>query len=258
MCRLLGICGQVDNWREIVLAFSHQAETGILPPSDKSGSGHKDGWGMSISNRKQTAMVPLLRRLGSAYGSTNYREALYALADQPEIFLCHLRKASDMIPITLPNTHPFILNTWAFIHNGTVFRAESLPRDPALVFSSNDSDTEHLFHYLLTKIMGCTGDQAISSVIVDAIFSLRLDYTALNMMLSNGQKLYAARCFQKNEDYYTLYYYSLPTGMIICSEPIESKDLSQDRWVLMANKSLLKIKYDPFCYEVIQFNPSAC
>ena len=106
--------------------------------------------------------------------------------------------------------------------------------------------------------MAKTKDKAVSSLIAESLFSVELDYTALNMLLSNGRKWYAARCFQKYEDYYTLYYYALPNGIIICSEPIESKDLSQDRWVLMANKSLLKIKCDPFRYEIIQFDPSAC
>ncbi len=242
--------GQVDNWREIVMAFSKQAETGIIPPVEGTDPGHKDGWGITVSNRGQTAMVPLIRQLGSAHDSESYREALYALPDQPDIYLCHLRKASDIIPITLSNAHPFAHNGWALIHNGTVFRAETLPRGSGLVFTSDDSDTEHLFHYLLTKIYDHPRDKAISGAIVDAVASLTLDYTALNFMLSNGRDLYAVRCFKKYETYYTLYYYQLAAGIIICSEPIDSKGLNQARWTLLANNSLLRIHGRPPQIEV--------
>ena len=245
MCRLLGMYGQIENWRDIVMAFSKQAESGKIPPIDKNEPGHKDGWGMTISNRKQTGMVSLIRQLGSADESAGYREALDALPDQPDIFLCHLRKASKTIPITLSNTHPFINNGWAFIHNGTVFRADTLPTDSALLFTSDDSDTEHLFHYLLTKIKDQPRDKTVAGAIVDAVSSLTLDFTSLNFILSNGRDLYVVRYFKKYDSYYTLYYYQLAAGIIICSEPIDSKGLNQANWNLIANKSLLRIQGRP-------------
>jgi predicted glutamine amidotransferase len=245
MCRLLGIYGQAENWREIVRAFNRQAETGNIPPGEEAAPGHKDGWGMAISNRQQTAMVPLNRQLGSACESTAYRESLYSLPDQPAVFFCHLRKASDNIAITLSNTHPFVHSGWGFIHNGTVFRAESLYRDPALLSTSDGSDTEHLFHYLLTKIFDNPGDKTTAAAIVHAISSLTADYTSLNFLLSNGRDFYAARCFKKYKDYYTLYYYQLAAGIIICSEPIESEGLDHSHWTLLAKNSLLRIHGSP-------------
>lgn len=245
MCRLLGIYGLVHTWREVVMAFTRQAESCKLPPIAKMSTGHKDGWGMTLSNRKQSAMVSLIRQLGSAFDSPGCRQAVYALPDPPGIFLCHFRKPSDTTPITLSNTHPFIHNGWAFIHNGTVYRAQSLPRDSSLVFTSEDSDTEHLFHYLLTKIQHRPGDKKIISAIKEAVFSITCDYTALNMILSNGKAVYALRCFTRYEDYYTLYYYHLPAGDIQSSEPVESEGLSQDRRTLRVNKCLLKIQGSP-------------
>lgn len=245
MCRLLGMYGQVDNWREIVTAFSIQAETGNLPPGRQADPGHKDGWGITISNSGQTAMVPLIRQLGSAYASQGYREALNSLPDQPEILLCHLRQASDHIPITLSNTHPFVNNGWGVIHNGTIYQAQSLPRDPHLVLTSQDSDTEHFFHYLLTKITQRPADQTLSAAIADAVTSLGLDYTALNLLLSNGRDLYVLRNFKKHADYYTLYYYGFSSGFIVCSQPIELECFDRQRWTLIANNSLLRIHGSP-------------
>jgi predicted glutamine amidotransferase len=110
-----------------------------------------------------------------------------------------LRRASDHIAITLSNTHPFVYKGWAFIRNGTVYRAESLLRDPALLSTSDDSDTEHLFHYLLTKIFETSRDQSANAVIVDAISPLTVDYTSLNFLLSDGRDLYVAKCFKKTK-----------------------------------------------------------
>jgi predicted glutamine amidotransferase len=245
MCRLLGIYGKVGNWREIAQAFSKQAETGHVPELEKNDPGHKDGWGMAISNRKQTAMVPLIRQLGSAFAAPGYREALHTLTDAPDIYLCHLRKASDTVPITVSNAHPFFHNGWAFIHNGTVFKAAALHRDENLVLTSDDSDSEYLFQYLLTEIQDHLWKDSISPAIAGAVSSLRLDYTALNFMLSNGRELYTVRCFKKYEDHFTLSYYKLPDGIIICSEPIESKWLEKSHWTQLPNNSLMKIHGSP-------------
>lgn len=245
MCRLLGIYGRIDNWREIVMAFSRQAETGYLPADSRTDPGHKDGWGIAIANRGQTAMIPLVRQMGSAHGSPGYREAIYALPEQPGIFLCHLRKASDTIPITLSNVHPFVHNGWSLIHNGTLYRAQNLPRDPQLMFTSDDSDTEHLFHYLLTKINKRSADKTLTATVAEALTSLELDYTALNLMLSNGRDLYVLRKFKTHPDYYTLYYYRLAGGFIISSQPVELEYLIPDQWTPIANGSLLKFHGSP-------------
>ena len=146
MCRLLGIYGQIDFWQDIVMEFRKQAEFGKIPPIENLKTGHKDGWGMTMSNRDTAGMVEVKRQLGSAYESTTYREVVYSFKTTPRVFLCHLRQASENIPIALSNVHPFFVNEWAFIHNGTVFDAESLPRDSSLMLTSDGSDSEHLFH----------------------------------------------------------------------------------------------------------------
>ena len=250
MCRLLGIYGKVKDWHDIVLSFSKQAETGHVPELEKNKPGHKDGWGMAISNDRQTAMVPLIRQLGSACESPGYREALQALPGQPAVFLCHLRKASDTVPITLSNAHPFFHNGWTFIHNGTIFKAASLPRDKDFVLTSDDSDSEHLFQYLLTEINNRRRNQSISRAIADAISAMSLDYTAINFMLSNGRELYTVRRFKKHEDHYTLYYYEMPEGIILCSEPVESAWLENSDLTMLPVNSLARIHGSPPLIEI--------
>ena len=245
MCRLMGIYGQVDFWQEIVLGFRRQAQFGNIPPVEGMEPGHKSGWGMAGSSKDRTAMVPIILRLGSAMESDHYRQAVTSIDEVPNIFLGHLRKASDDIPSTPANVHPFFHDGWAFIHNGTVYDAESLPRDASLVPISDESDTEYLFHYLLTAIMTIPLNKKIGETLAQAVSSLTVDYTALNSMFSNGQDLYVINGYKKWEDYYTLHCYSLPAGVIISSQPIESSHLDPAGWKRLDNYLLLRIHSNP-------------
>ncbi len=252
MCRLLGIYGQTDIWRDIAMAFSQQAEFGHIPPGENQEPGHKDGWGITIANHNKTAMIPVARQLGSAHEASCYREAVYATPGNPDVLLCHLRKASDIIPITLSNTHPFHHNGWALTHNGTIFKAESLPRDPSLTLTSDGSDTEHFFHYLLTKIMNRPQSQTIGRTMAMVVATINADYSALNVMLSNGWELYVIRRYKQWKTYYTMYYCTLPGSVIFCSQPIESPHVKPDSWKELPNDRLLRIYDTPFRMDEIK------
>jgi hypothetical protein len=58
--------------------------------------------------------------------------------------------------------------------------------------------------------------------------------------------------FAQGQRYYSLYYYQLADGIIICSEPIDSKGLNQARWNLLANNSVLRIHGNPPLIEEIK------
>ena len=85
----------------------------------------------------------------------------------------------------------------------------------------------------------------ICETLAMAVSSLKADYTAVNSMLSNGQDLYVISGYKTWEDYYTLHCYSLPTGVIISSEPIESSRLDPACWNRLADNSLLRIHGSP-------------
>jgi predicted glutamine amidotransferase len=255
MCRLLGIYGQTDIWREIALAFGKQAEFGHIPPEEAQTPGHKDGWGITMTNQDKTAMIPVIRQLGSAHKSSCYRDAISTTSATPEIVLCHLRKASDIIPITLANAHPFIHNGWAIIHNGTVYNAEALSRDPRFEATSDGSDTEHFFHYLLTQIEN-TPPGRTAATIAEAVASIHTDYSALNCILSNGRELYAIRQYRKWEEYYTLYTYALPGSIVISSQPVELPQLAPDKWKALPNNQMVRVYDAPPKIDQIPIEPS--
>jgi hypothetical protein len=73
----------------------------------------------------------------------------------------------------------------------------------------------------------------------------RKNWRASWKKIGNGEDLYVICGYTKWEDYYTLYCYSLPAGVIISSQPIESSRLDPAGWVRIANGMLLSIHGNP-------------
>ena len=237
MCRLLGLYGQIENWKDLVFQFQTLAESGMIPPTPDQVPGHKDGWGMARSNAGKTAMLRVERQLGSAFESQKYSSAVQSIPHAPHIFLCHLRKASPKVAVTLANTHPFFAMGWAFIHNGTVFDPESLPLTLTLPLTSD----EYLFHFLLGKLLNRLPDLSDSKALREAVSEIDVPYTALNTLMSNGADLFVIRRHAKQGQYYALYYYPLSAGVIVCSEPLHSHLLKPEKWHKLPNHVAIKI-----------------
>lgn len=234
MCRLLGIFGHNEAWKRILLEFSALAEYG-------KGAPHQDGWGLAKSNEGNYAMSLVDKQLGSAYQSQKFQEMVRSLIKQPQILLCHLRKASKNVPISFANAQPFITEKWAFIHNGTIYNAESLSRDSFYKITSDNSDTEYFFHYILTRLSKKEKDETELDVLSNAISDMSLDFSSINCFLSNGVDLFVIRWYKKLGNYYTLFYNKSLDNVIICSEPIVDF-LDQENWVEIPNKSILRIQ----------------
>ena len=243
MCRLLGIYGKIHFWKEISFEFQNQAEDGKVPPDLPPG--HKDGWGITSSNLENTSMIPIEKQLGSANRSQIYIEKVDSFEKQPHSILVHLRKASPKIPISLANVHPFFLEEWAFIHNGTVFGAETLPRDSTFLLTSDNSDSEFYFHFLITQLRQRDKSTKSLEVIASALESISVTFSSLNCIFGNGEELFVVRWCEQLPEYYTLYYYELEEGIIIASEPIQSDYLDSGHWKEFPNHSVARIYGSP-------------
>lgn len=253
MCRLLAIYGQVDVWKEVALNFRGLAEHGMVPPICAE-PGHKDGWGMAGSDRKHTSMVEIKRQLGAANESALYDHAIQSIESQPHIFICHIRKASPGIPVTIGNVHPFFQRGWAFIHNGTIYNYDRIPQNPAFEMTSDGSDSEYFFSYLLGRLQTAGDSNGLLKGLGEAMASLKLSYTSLNCILCNGSELFAIRDYMKFGEYLSLFYYCLPKGIIICSERLEVNGLDHEKWQMMPNKSILRIYGSPPSLDLSAFN----
>ena len=253
MCRLLGIYGNVENWKNILQEFQKQAETGKIPPIENLEPGHKDGWGLACSARNTDEMILVGKHVGSAYNSSDFSKYLNGFTYQPYVLLCHLRKASPGIKISLENCHPFITNNWAFIHNGTVYEAETLKYSKKYAFTSNNSDSEYYFHYLLTNLEKEGSHVSPVDTIITSLMEINVDFTSLNCILTDGISFYVIRHSSKHHNYYTLFYYQDNSGIVFSSEPVETNFLSIENWIEIKNKSVVEILREPISVNIYTF-----
>ena len=253
MCRLLAIYGEVDGWAEVVLNFRKLADDGMVPPICTE-PGHKDGWGMAGASHDKTAMLEIERQLGSASDSVLYEKTIQTVEIQPHIFICHIRKASPGIPITIGNVHPFLNQSWAFIHNGTIYDYDTLPGNSDFKMTSDGSDSEYFFGYLMGKLKRASNGDNRLKVLGETMASLDINYTSLNCILCSGSELFAVRDYMRFGEYLSLFYYRLPKGVIICSEPLELEGLDMNDWQMMPNKTILHIQGTPPVIEFSEYN----
>ena len=253
MCRLIGLFGKIKFWQTLLLKFQELADTGQIPPIPHIPPGHKDGWGMACSTTNQPEMYLIGKYQGSAMDSPYYKKHIMSYSKQPNIFLCHLRKASPGIQLSISNSQPFIYKKWAFIHNGTVYDANKLDYNHEMVKTSDNSDSEYLFHYLLTRIFSMGTSSNVKESLIAAISNLDGKFSSVNNILSDGKELHAIRYSKEHEDYYSLFYCKLELGVIISSEPIQLNELRDKKWYEMPNRSILSVRDDPPTAELTTF-----
>jgi len=245
MCRLIAIIDpQDETLTETALRqFGSLAETGNIPPGmDK---GHKDGWG--VAAYKDEGVAILEKDPADAFADPKYQPAVMKIKDAaPALVLGHLRKASLGL-VSIENTQPYTSGSYIFCHNGTLRDFEKLVLGPKYSAQrKGTTDSEIVFLFLLQTIEA-KGD--FTAGFMEGVAHLRaMNYTALNILMSNGRTLIALReGNDKNEDvkkhglcdsYYTLLQGKDAGGVpkIICSQPL---DLPGIVWEEIPNHSAL-------------------
>jgi predicted glutamine amidotransferase len=164
--------------------------------------------------------------------------------------IVHLRKKS-VGGQSLSNTQPFRHGKWSFSHNGTIFNSRSIPLNKS---SRNrlrgETDSERLFRYILQLAQkpNVTAREAIMQAI--SWVKGQLDYAAMNLIVSDGQLLWATREFnEKNptvkglalKNYYTLYLNAGPRGAVVSSERLRAVS---GTWHLLPNHSGVEIEFE--------------
>ncbi len=241
MCRLLGILGSVECWKEILHEFQELSEKGKILRLPNILPGHLDGWGVAALKSDNSGMELTGKFLGNAMTAPEYDSIVHSFAFQPRVLLYHLRKASPKIRVSLPNSQPFLSSSWAFIHNGTVYNAENLTQSKQYQITSDNSDSEFFFHYLLTDLIEEKNTDSKVRKLIKNLTRIDVQYSALNSIMSNGQELYAVRCAAEHQDYYSLFYYKSKLGVTICSEKLDLGGIKDSSWSEIPNHSILSI-----------------
>jgi predicted glutamine amidotransferase len=201
VCRLFALrANQPTRVRESLLT----APCSLLRQSgcDRSGLCHDNGWGLGWYEEGR----PVRQRAATAaQQDPRYRAAAESL--RASTALAHVRQAS-VGGVSERNTHPFVHGPWLFAHNGTLQGfAEDAARLRRLIPADllrcvqGDTDSEHLFYYLLGRLGPVTeGADAVAEVVRASLHTLAGLFpgdeaapTRLNVVLTDGATLVATR-----------------------------------------------------------------
>ncbi len=218
MCRFLAVISTEQFDVEPYLReLENQAKNGKNSP-------HGDGWGLWMK---------------SPAGYVHYRETRPIWErdvkfGKAQILLTHARKKGEKgARISLVNTHPFVKNNSAFMHNGIIHmegeRMEGV---------QGETDSEMLFHLLLEKGIR----NAVRYVMSKYLF------TSLNSVFFHDDRMYVIKYVRDNEDYHSIYLRREGNKLIISTEstgkPLPngtvaeiSEDLEIRYWDIFPDKS---------------------
>ncbi|PJK27944.1 class II glutamine amidotransferase [Minwuia thermotolerans] len=151
MCRLYALRANEPTRVECGLVRS---QNNLMRQSqgDAEGLAHGHGWGVA----EYPDGVPMLeRQTWAAFHGEHF--AKKAARVYAHTVIAHVRRATVGSP-RIENTHPFVFGRYIFAHNGTLPNFEAIrPRllehvDPLHHDEiRGDTDSEHVFHYLLTR-----------------------------------------------------------------------------------------------------------
>ena len=203
MCRLFGFRSRVHSRAHRSLV---EAENSIV----KQAALHPDGWGIGYFVGRDAY---ILKSDAGAHDSERFRLASSRL--QSQSMVVHVRRATHGHTDHL-NSHPFRFGRWVFAHNGTLWQfpkykewllAQVGSKFQPLILGQTDS--EHLFHYLLCRLDAAGVDRAghkkideelVVKVIQEAmsflyehVQSLGIRPPIINFILTNGDMFFSQR-----------------------------------------------------------------
>jgi predicted glutamine amidotransferase len=200
MCRLYGLRATEPTKVECTLVYAQNA---LMSQSrqDLAGHSHGHGWGVAIY---EDHMPRIEKQAWAAFHGEHFRQA--AARIHARAVLAHIRRAT-VGPAAPENTHPFVHDRWAFAHNGTIphfdtVRARMLEATAAPHRASigGSTDSEHLFHMLLTAIEAAP-TQPLTEVVRQTLKRIidwchSVDPTSpigLNVLLTDGDQFVGSR-----------------------------------------------------------------
>ena len=225
MCRLFGALSHGPVYYELFEEFADLAVLGNTPRGGPDDRGHRDGWGLAFFRNGK--LVNHVRGVGSAEADAKFFQASWKIAKtnidrkagERLVVLAHLRRASAGTPIGAEWSHPYVESkggrTWAFAHNGGLNDRPWREEDGTI-------DSQVAFKLLLSNLDGPEPEQiaAAAKATVGAARREFGGYSSLNFMLTDGEWLHAFRDYEKDSDYYTLYYDDFGEMVLTCSQPI--------------------------------------
>lgn len=146
------------------------------------------------------------------------------------VLLAHARKSSQEYHEFrgAVHAHPFFHDGIFLCHNGTV-------RDTGPLGEWLGTDTRKVLLWLAQRWQPRTPEQ-LKECLTELLRILK-DYTALNLLISDGLNLYALCAHTKDPDYFTLWVHESPGLVVVASEPADE----EKTWFSLRNRELLVV-----------------
>ncbi|MGZ9197105.1 MAG: class II glutamine amidotransferase [Candidatus Deferrimicrobiaceae bacterium] len=195
----------------------------------RPGGNHPNGWGVAWRAGDEIRMV----KSGNPAASDPLLSGMRAVTDR---FIGHVRYASNPETVCAANSHPFQALGVTLAHNGTFYgkigaEADARKLSDTVVFLEllEDRWKERTLPGLSETLRGILSDHELVG-----------EYSAANLLIADGDALYAFRRFHRNAEYYTLY---LNTGKgltVVASEPLDA----DPGWRLLEDGELVELSPD--------------
>jgi predicted glutamine amidotransferase len=231
MCRMIAFAS--TELQDVAPYLAHLArfcESGNLVERWKKhpGGNHPDGWGIAYRQEDEIRTV----KSGLPAASDPLLPRLQVRTDR---FIGHVRFASNPETVRAENSHPFAWKGVALAHNGTFYGKIGEEGDARGV-----SDTLVFLELLAERWQERTlaGLSAVlQSILSDA--GLVGEYSAANLLVASGERLFAFRRFRRDGGYYTLYALAGNGTSAVASQPPGG----EPGWRLMENGELLELAF---------------
>lgn len=227
MCRLLGVLSHEPvPLRRYVTDSPH----GLLAVSLRgSKAPHRDGVGWAYRDARGRMR---LHRWG--------RETLARcvglpgdLSPETALVVGHARKASPEYGTLVGAIHaqPLVRDGVFLAHNGTI-------RDVGALGEATGTDSQRLLDWLCYAWQPRTTER-LAGVLRELLGVVR-DYTAINLLLTDGVFLCGFCCYTRDPDYYTVHWRRGDGVVVVASEPTDG----QPGWRRLANGEMLVVGPD--------------
>lgn len=191
---------------------------------------HRDGFGLAYKNSDGQMT---LRTWGSEELPDLEKRSFAEITDiQTTLLLAHVRQASQGYrKMTAAEAHPFVRASIYLAHNGTIRDPDSLDQQGA------GTDTQKLMRWLTAnwEPRNFRGLQ----VALHKLLTRVKDYTAINLLITEGTHLYAFCCYKEEPEQYTLHFRTEENLVIVASE-----SLDDGAWQQLHSGELLQISAD--------------
>jgi len=227
MCRLLGVLT-----REPAPLRQHLADAphGLLAVSRHGAKApHRDGVGWAYRDARGRMRLHRWGREALSHGDGLPGD----LVPETTLLVAHARKASPEYGALVGAIHaqPLVRDGVFLAHNGTI-------RDIAVLGKGTGTDSQRLLGWLCQTWQPRTAERLAE--VLRELLGLVRDYTAINLLLTNGISLYGFCCYTRDPDYYTLHWRREEGAVGVASEPSDGRP----GWEVLPSGELLSVHPD--------------